>query len=134
MSARISFKARGHPNVSAAHKTTFELTKDDFLTEKGDCIVGIDSDFDVDELRAFAAVNRRVRIILRADGMEEVVHALVNPSFADDREFVVRMGNFASPRTFAVRADRSSMMFDRRFVRALKDGAVLEVEIEEAVE
>ena len=38
------FRAWGHENVRATHRSTFEVTKDDYLTPRGDCIVGIRSE------------------------------------------------------------------------------------------
>ena len=37
------FYAYSHANVIGSHKTTIEITKDNYLTKKGDCIVGINS-------------------------------------------------------------------------------------------
>ena len=34
-------EAWGHPNISARNRTTFEFTKENHLTPRGDCIVGI---------------------------------------------------------------------------------------------
>ena len=34
----------GHPNVLSKHPRTIEVTKDNFLTKRGDCIIGIKSD------------------------------------------------------------------------------------------
>jgi hypothetical protein len=36
--------AVGHPNVLATHEKTIEITKEDFLTPTGDCIIGINAD------------------------------------------------------------------------------------------
>ncbi|MEM2907042.1 MAG: DUF371 domain-containing protein, partial [Candidatus Odinarchaeota archaeon] len=33
--------ARGHPNITATHKTTFEFTKEESITIKATCIVGV---------------------------------------------------------------------------------------------
>ena len=34
-------EAKGHPNISAKNKKTFEITKENWLTERGDCIVAV---------------------------------------------------------------------------------------------
>jgi hypothetical protein len=36
-------EAWGHPNVSANNRTTFEVTKEDHLTRRGDCIIAINA-------------------------------------------------------------------------------------------
>ena len=33
--------ARGHENIKATHKTTMEITKDPYLTPRGDCIIAV---------------------------------------------------------------------------------------------
>jgi hypothetical protein len=40
----------GHPNVLGLHKRTIEITKDDYLTERGDCIIGINSNKSCNDL------------------------------------------------------------------------------------
>ena len=131
---RILFYAWGDQGIRATHKTTLEFTKDDFVTPSGDCIVGIAADFDSEELRRFVKKHRRVRITLRTGALKEVINAVSNPDFSDDRELVVRMGEHKSPRTFAVRADKSAKYLNREFVRALQSGSPLEVDVEEAAE
>ena len=43
MSAFI-IRARGHPNLLGTHHTTWQLTREPHLTQKGDCIIGVDAD------------------------------------------------------------------------------------------
>ena len=33
----------GHPEVRGEHKTTMEITTEKHLTEKGDCIIGVNA-------------------------------------------------------------------------------------------
>lgn len=131
---KIMFHAWGHRNISAEHKTTIEFTKDEEVTPSGDCIVGVAADFDAVRLREFVKRYPRMKVTMRTGALSEVVHARVNPDFDDDHEIVIRMGAHASPRTFGVRADKAAAHFDREFVRALKTGSPMEVDIEEAVE
>lgn len=129
---KILFHAWGNDKISATHKTTFEITKDDYVTASGDCIVGIASDFDVKKLVYFVHHYRKVKITLRTGALEEVIYAETNPGFKDDKEFVVRMGSHKTDRTFAVNADKSAKYFSREFVRALKTGTPMEVNVEAA--
>ena len=41
----LTFLAFGHKNITANHKTTLEFTKENSVTKKGDCIIGVNSDF-----------------------------------------------------------------------------------------
>jgi len=127
---KIIFHAWGDEGITATHKTTFEITKDDYVTIKGDCIIGINSDFDGEALRQFVKKFTKVRIILRTGALKQVINALTNPDFDDDREFVVRMGVHKDKRTFAICADKSAKYLDREFVDALQTGSPMEVDIE----
>lgn len=129
---KICFRAWGHDNISATHKTTFELTKDSFVTPSGDCILGIEADFDKRDLMKFSRDNKRFKLTIKTGALEEVIFADCNPSFNHDSEFVVRLGNYSSNRTFGVNADKSAFMFSRDFIDAIKLGSSLEVCIEKA--
>ena len=46
----ISFFCFGHKNILAKHRNTLEFTKDKDLTLNGDCIVGVNANFDLKEI------------------------------------------------------------------------------------
>jgi len=131
---KILFHAWGHRNISANHKTTVEFTKDEHVTPAGDCIVGVAADFDASKLKQFVKKYAFAKVTLRMGCLVEVIHARTNPLFDDDRELVIRLGEYASPRTFGVRADKAARNFDREFVRALQTGSPMEVDVEKAIE
>jgi hypothetical protein len=126
----MMFRAWGHPNIKATHKNTIEFTKADYVTETGDCIVGIKADFDSSELKRFVKKHKLVRIAIRTGGLSEVILAKTNPGFNDDHEIVIRIGEYVSPRTFAVRADKSAKYLNRELVKALQLGSPIEVDVE----
>ncbi len=130
----MMFRALGHPNIKATHKNTIEFTKEDYLTPEGDCIVGVKADFDVSELKKFVKKHKHVKITIKTGGLKEIITAKTNPDFSDDHELVIRLGEHASPRTFAVRADKAAKHLNRELVKALQMGSPFEVQIEEAVE
>ena len=108
-----SFRAYGHPNITGKHRTTFEFTKDSEVTLKGDCIVGVKADFSLKGIKEFIQNsiknnNKKIKIIIKTDGKEEIVHAELNPSFNSDREMVVRKSGFLDGRTLAVKADKAA--------------------------
>lgn len=57
----IVIKARGHPNIKATHRTTIEVTKDNYLTGRGDCILGIDADKSLKDMKEFLDQNKKGR-------------------------------------------------------------------------
>ena len=52
------FSAYGHENILGTNKKTFEFTKDRDLSLKGDCIVGVNADFDLEKLKEFIKQNK----------------------------------------------------------------------------
>jgi len=130
----MMFRAWGHPNIKATHKNTLEFTKEDYVSPEGDCIIGVNADFETDKLREFAKKHKHAKITIRLGGLQEVILAKTNPYFDDEKELVIRLGEYESPRTFAVRADKAAKHLSRELVRALQTGSPIEVLIEEAAE
>jgi hypothetical protein len=118
----------GHPNVQSLHARTIEITRDERLTPRGDCIIGIRSN------KACADLSERIKRRLTSD--ESIVNieiAVGSQSFAitgigDHRltlssrhDIVVRKTNFVCPRTMSIRCDKASNDIPRKIVRLLQD-------------
>jgi len=120
----MRFKAYGHRNVLATHKKTLEFTKKDFLTIKGDCILGIKADF-----KRPIGLSGKIRIRIRVDELSDEIIAYFNNDFDSD-EMVIRKSDYIDKRTFAINADKAACDIDREIVRKLKDPKKhLEIEI-----
>ena len=117
------FNAYGHHNILAKHKTTLEFTKDSELTLKGDCIVGVEADFELNELKSLIKKtdNKKITITISASKIKETVNAELNPNFNSNHELVIRKTDFVSERTFAVKADKSSFELSRELVKEMKN-------------
>ena len=122
------FSIKGHKNITATHKTTLEFTKDTFLTKKGDCITGINSDFELKELKKFLNSDK-IKITITAKGLKDTITATPNKKFSSSQEMVIRMSEHDSERTFAVRSSKASKHISRLLIRALKEECTGEVEI-----
>ncbi|OGM01962.1 hypothetical protein A3K72_00150, partial [Candidatus Woesearchaeota archaeon RBG_13_36_6] len=108
----MQFTAHGHPNIRASHKTTFEFTKDRFLTKTGDCIVGVNADFSLSELKKLLK-NKRIKITIKVDKKIEEIIAQPNKGFDSEHEIVIRKTNFVSKRTLAINANKAAIDFDK---------------------
>ena len=119
---QYKFKAYGHPNITAKHKTTLEFTKDKELSLRGDCIVGVKSDFELPLIKNFISQlkKNKIKITIEVDDLKEEIIAEVNPDFDSDREMVIRKSEFKDERAFAVRADKSSIELKRELVECMK--------------
>ncbi|MEK6983858.1 MAG: DUF371 domain-containing protein [Nanoarchaeota archaeon] len=129
---QYKFNAYGHPNILATHKTTLEFTKDKEVSLKGDCIVGINADFESSELKNFIKSiknnNKRISITITSKSknkkqkkIEEIIKAELNPNFNSNKEFVIRKTDFVSERTFAIRSNKTAFDFNRELVGFLKE-------------
>ena len=118
------FSAYGHPNITAKHKTTLEFTKDKNVSLKGDCIIGVNTDFEIKELKKFIQNYKSEKIhieIKSTDGkIKDEFEAELNKEFDDEREIVIRMGSFKSKRTLAINASKSASHL-KEFSWYLKD-------------
>ena len=121
---RYQFHAYGHLNILATHKTTLEFTKDSELSLKGDCIVGVKADFDLDEIKKIIdkSKNKKIEILIKTDDkkIQEGIEAELNPNFDDNNEIVIRKTDFASQRTLAVRSNKAAFELKMELIDYLK--------------
>jgi hypothetical protein len=118
----------GHSNVKSLHAKTLEITKDDYLTPRGDCIIGIRADkscADLDE-----ALKDRLRRSLAIVRIEVIVgtESILITGKGDERlkllsshDIVIRKTNYVCPRTMSVRTDKAALEMPRKMVKLLQD-------------
>ena len=80
---QYKFNAHGHKNILAAHKTTLEFTKDAEVSLKGDCIAGINADFELDKIKNFIEKlkNNKISITISNGKIHETIFATINQNF-----------------------------------------------------
>lgn len=126
---RYIFRAYGHPNILARHKLTLELSKDKSLTQRGDCIIGINADFDKEKLKQFSG---KITLKVCIDQLEQSFKCIVNPDFDSDHELVLRKSSFNSKRTFGFRLNHAANKLNREIVHKLqRKDAIMMVVIED---
>jgi hypothetical protein len=119
-------KARGHPNILATHKSTIEITTEDFLTKRGDCIIVVSADRALcgldDRVKEGLRNGRSVKLTISCDGFSDTIKGYGNPrlTFKSDRSMVIRKSDFVCGRTLCVRADKAASDLDRGLVEKLK--------------
>lgn len=132
----ISFS--GHPMVRSLHPTTIEITTEDHLTPRGDCIVGVSAEkgcLQLDE-RTKEALRRAEALVsfkIRAGGEEFMFNARGDPGLelSNPNDIVIRKSGFLSERTLAVGANAAAIDLPRSLVSRLKrPDAVGRLEIE----
>ncbi|HDM22618.1 MAG TPA: DUF371 domain-containing protein [Methanomicrobia archaeon] len=129
----IIIKAYGDPNIRATHKTTIEITKDDHLTERGDCILGIRADRGLKDIKNFLDSHKGKKLIVEftVDDLSDRVTGYLDPrlSFLDERDIVIRKSSYICKRTLMINADKSAAEIDRSIVRKLREEKELIVRI-----
>jgi len=120
-------KAHGHPNIRALHKTTFEITREEELSERGDCIIGVGADKGVSDLNpSFLEKLRRndsiLVIVLEANGVREHVlaHGSARLLLNSFDKIIVRKSDHIDGSTLAVRANKAAADLDRGLVSVLR--------------
>lgn len=129
----------GHPNITSQHPTTLEVTKDEAISRRADCIVGVRADKGLADLsRRFKDRARRkgsrIEATLKVGPYVEVITGEGHPglSFSHPRDIVIRKSTFLCPRTLMIKADKSARDIDERIKRLLKNkdqGVILELRV-----
>ncbi len=122
---RIAF--HGHPLVSALHPTTIEITTEDHLTKRGDCIVGVGAQ------RGCAGLDPAVRGGIARDSAVVLLRLSVGGEAfevkgrGDSRlglthphDIVARKSDFVSDRTILLGADFAARDIPRSMVSRLR--------------
>jgi len=126
LSFTIEFK--GHPNVTAKHKTTLEITKESHLTLRGDCIIGVNSSASVKDLPD--SIKNQIKKGNRID-FDLIVGNLSFNFFgyghndltlSHPYDIVIRKSSFISERTLAIKSSAAALDIPRNIVELLKQG------------
>ena len=127
----MKFQAKGHTLIKGTHKNTLEFTKESKLTEAGDCIIGINSNFNLEEIKEFVKNHRKARLILEINNIKEKLTCETNKNFQNNKELVIRKSNFLSERTFGIYATKSSKELSRKFIKELNNpNSIITISIE----
>ncbi len=121
-------KARGHKNITGKHKTTFEITRDTYLTPKGDCIIGVSADKALSHFsEKFKNIIRNddsiLIIILESGNYSDIVlaHGSKSLTYASDQKIIVRKSTYIDDATACIRSTKAAIDIDRRLINVLKN-------------
>jgi hypothetical protein len=121
-------EAWGHPNVTAVNSATFEVTREDYLTRRGDCIVAVNAtkgaaDLSEDFRRIAAREDTKITVILEVGAWKEVINGWGNPllTFMHPTDLVARKSNFTCNRTLMIKSDKVAKDFRRELVELLRN-------------
>jgi len=120
--------AYGHENIQATHRSTFEITKDVRLSNKGDCVVAVSADKSMADLspefkKNLRKENARVIILIETKEETEVVNAFGSPRLilTHPTDIVVRKSSYICSRTLVIQADKAACDLSRKLVQKLRN-------------
>jgi hypothetical protein len=121
--------AFGHPNITARHRTTFEITKDPEISKRADCIIGVNADRSISEIpeEARNAIRKgakvKIELLLPDYGLRDELFGFGDPrlTFSHERDIVIRKSKFVCGRTLIISASKSALEINREIVELLKD-------------
>ncbi|UNQ74254.1 DUF371 domain-containing protein [Infirmifilum sp. NZ] len=125
-------KAFGHPNVKAFHATTLEITRDNDLTPRGDCILAVSatkSAFDLSkDLKDSLRRGDWLVMILAIPDTDLYDYMIARGScsltFTDRRSLVVRKSDYIDGRTIAVKSTKAAKDIKREIISMLRNPCV----------
>ncbi len=136
---RETIVAQGHPNISATHKTTFQVTKDNNISQRADCVIGVNADkamYDLCESMKIALQNDQafVYVTLCVGELQELITGWGSSKLtcANTQDIVARRSDFTSDRTLMIKSDTAAIDLNRRLIERLKrlEDIVITVEVD----
>lgn len=119
--------AHGHPNITATHTTTLEITKDAEIKKDADCIIAVGANKackDLNkELHHALKEGKKLEITLEAEGVVDRIKAFGSPALElnHPRDIVIRKSDFIDSRTLVILADKSANEIRQDLVEKLRN-------------
>ncbi len=119
--------AYGHPNVTAKHETTLEITKAEEIKKDADCIIGVRANKACKDLskefKDGLKEGRKLEITIQVEGIEDTIVAYGSPALklSNEEDIVVRKSDFIDGRTLAILANKAACDLKKELIEKLKD-------------
>ncbi len=120
-------RATGHFNVKGTHRNSLEITKDDYLTPRGDCILGVNADkglYDLnDKVKEIIRTNGSyVYVVMKVSGIVEVVEGRGSHELplSNKERIIIRRTGFVSDSTLMIHSNKAARDVRRDLVEELK--------------
>lgn len=117
--------AYGHENILCTHNTTIELTKENCLTKRGNCILGINAskacnDLN-DGLKKILKKGRKLKITIKTNQFTDTFYGYGNKDLTlmDKSDIVFRKSEFICGRTLLINCTKSSHELNRELVQEI---------------
>lgn len=132
----FKIRTRGHKNVTAHHKSTFEITKDVEIGPTADCIIGTDMDksmldFPQEFKDMIANSNTKISVVLDTENGHDEINGYGHEdlTLTHPTDIVCRTSDYTCSRTLMIRADKAARDLDEKLIEDLKNGKIMDVAI-----
>jgi len=126
--------AKGHVNIKATHPSTFEVTKENWLTPQGDCIIGISASKSPKQFsEEFKNIAKRegaivLAILLSDETFDYIIgKGSEKLTFKDATRMIFRKSNYVSDNTVMIKANKAARDISRELISKLRKGNILHV-------
>lgn len=122
-------KATGHPNIRAEHRTTWQFTKEERLSPRGDCIIAINATAAAcdlpQEVKIWLQQGNWVKLKLDIDGQLHEGKGQGHPdlTFTDQVDMVFRRSEYTCGRTITINTTFTAQTLPRNLVDLLREGS-----------
>ncbi|MEM3806317.1 MAG: DUF371 domain-containing protein [Thermoproteota archaeon] len=120
--------AFGHENIKATHHSTLEVTTENYLTKKGDCIIGIRANKSAfllnSKTKEFLRCNfSTLKVVIEVGEQSDafICYGSNRLSFLNKTSIVFRKSKYIDDRTVGILCNKAASDIDRRIVAKLKD-------------
>ncbi len=119
--------AFGHENILCTHNKTIEITKDNYLTVKGNCILGINASMACKDLnsklKSQIRKGKKFKISIRSGEIFDFFLGYGDDKLTllSDKDMVFRKSNFICDRTVLINCNKSSNELHRDLIKEIKN-------------
>ncbi|TFG04128.1 MAG: DUF371 domain-containing protein [Promethearchaeota archaeon] len=118
--------AYGHHNVLCTHKSTIEITKKNYLSKRGDCILGVNASKSCKELnlelKKIIRKEKKIKVIIKIGDLTDTFYGFGNKNLAlrDEEDLVFRKSRFLCDRTVLINCNKAAKDLDPKLIEKLK--------------
>jgi len=119
-------KAYGHNNILCTHETTIEITKEEHLTRKGNCILGIKASKACNDLnknlKQSIQKGNKIKVIIQSENYIDSFNGIGDKSLTltHKNDIVFRKSDYISNRTALINCSKSSKDLSRKLINEIR--------------
>jgi len=122
--------------ITARHKNTLEITKDEYVTERGTCIIACSSDKAASDLRGELreVIKDDLTVIIvkiRCRDISDIVlcRGSSNLKLSNNRKIIIRRSRYIDDATLCIESNKGAADLDRRLINMICMGETVEIVI-----